>query len=41
MALGGVGIVVSFPLLGAGRTAVRNGKGERVGRTTTLERPDG
>ena len=41
MALGGVGIVVSFPLVGAGRTAVRNGKGERVGRAERIRKPDG
>jgi hypothetical protein len=31
MALGGIGIVVAIPLLGASGTVVRNGQGERVG----------
>ncbi len=38
MGLGGLGVIVAFPLLGTSATIVRNGQGERVGRVGMGER---
>ncbi len=38
MAIGGVGVAVSLPLIGSSGTTVRNGQGDRVGNRNARER---